>query len=432
MSTLVLPAETKKMQPRWLYIILCVAFCALYFVRDVFDVNISYYVIYALATVIMLLVSREEAIAFFLSIASFTSAGFDGMFCLLMFGCFVLKFSYYMRTAKAYSCLLLLMCTYEVLHYMNNGSTAFGTVFTYVLVLLSLFIIHQYPACEIDKRFVINSFILFSLFFVLMTMVQMISAFGSLEALLEGGYRTELYSDFREQNSMTANQNYITQLCSVNLALCTLMLSKKEGKLPYIAAIAVFTISGLLTVSKMFIVVIVAYVVYIVFVTMKRSLKKGLCVLLLIVLAGGLLLLVGDSLFSIIEERFKNEELTSGRVEIIRTLLEKMKERPMRFLIGYGILQVHYVGEMSVHSSVFEILGGWGVPGLLFTATYLIALVKEKRYEVLEEGGTITGYNYLPLLILLGYTLVGMLFSSAFSVVQIMVCIYAMYIKERK
>jgi len=432
MSTLVLPAETKKTQPRWLYIVLCVAFCGLYFLRDILDLPISYYLIYALAMFIVLTVSRGEVIAFVISMAAFTGAGFDGIFCTMLLGCVLLRFYNCLQTVKLYSIALICMCVFELIHFLVTDKTGFGAIQTYVMALLILFVIQQCPNEIIDKKLVVNSFIAFSLFFVLMTLVQMIQAVGSLKALLESGYRVEEYTELRDTARMMANQNYITSLCSLNLCLCILMLTKKMPKIPYIVFFALFMLSGFLTVSKMFLVILIAFAAYLVVISMKKSLTRGITTILLIAFVVFVVMqLLGDNLIEIIRHRFETEELTSGRIRIVEDMLAYMKEHPAMYFVGTGIIPVHYISDKAVHSSFFEILGGWGVLGLILVVAYIVGLVKDARYHVSNENREITGYNYLPLLVYLSYSLIGMLFSSAFAVIKLMVCIYALQLKGR-
>lgn len=433
MSTLALPVKENLKQPRWLYIILCCIFCGLYFVRDIWHINISYYVIYAVAAIIILTVRREEAVAFFMAISSFASAGFTGVFCIMLLGCVLIRFYNYIKSVKVVSLLLVVMCLYECIHYFAARKTAIGAIIVYVTVLMALLIIQQVPSKEINKVLVVNSFIAFSLFFVLMTLIQMLDAYGSLKALLENGYRTEAYTQLRETDSLTANQNYITQLCSLNMCLCVLMISKKMPKLFYVTAIVIFLVSGFLTISKMFMVVIVAFALYIAFIALKRDTIKGIGIIALMALASFVIIrLMGDTLIAKIQYRFENEELTSGRLNTIGELLSYMKTHPLTYLLGRGILQLQGFLSANIHSSFFEIFGGWGIPGLVLATVYIVCLVRQARLESILEGHRPNGYNYLPILMLLGYTLIGMLFSSAFTVVQMMTCIYSLYIEERE
>lgn len=433
MSVFVLPEQKKTKPSRLIYILFCCVFCGMYFARDVLDIKISYYVIYAIAAFIMLTVQRAEAIAFFVSLSAFTSAGFDGVFCTIMLGCILIRFFKDIKSVKLYSLLLVLMCVMEFLHYYALKQTGFGTILTYMTILLTLAIIQQCPDEEIDKNLIVNSFIAFSLFFVLMTMIQMIEATGSFRALLESGYRTEDYTDLREADGLTGNQNFITQLCSMNMCLCMLMLSKKMPKLIYIVAIGIFLVSGFLTVSKMFMVVIAAFVLYVAVMALRKDTLKGLGVIALLFIAGFVVLrLMGNALLDQISYRFAHEELTSGRVAIIADMFAYMREHPQTYLFGTGVKQLGYLISAGVHSSFFEVIGGWGIIGLLLVGFYISGLVSHARSAAIAGGNRPNGYNYLPLLMCLGYSLIGMLFSSAFAVVKMMVCIYAIGIKERE
>lgn len=432
MTTNILPAQKTVSTPRWLFITLCSLFCGLYFVRDILGVYINYYIIYVVAAIILLSVTKEEAICFFIAISSFTDAGFNGTFCVMLFMCLLLRFIDSIKNVRVYTLLLIVMCLYECLHYFMSSTIEIGALVTYVMVLGSLFIVQQYPHNKINKALIVNTFIIFSLFFILVTIISMMISFGSLEALIQSGFRTDEYNEFREEGRLSANQNYLTQICSVNICLCTLMISKKYRKLPYILAIVVFIICGLLTISKMFMVVAIVYSLYVIFIALKGNVLRGLGITALVLISGVIIYyFFGDTLLQMVAKRFESEDLTTGRVRIIENLLEYMQLNPHSYVFGIGIQEVHVVLGEAIHSSFFEILGGWGVTGFIVVAAYIISLVKHARKNMRIEGCKINGYGYLPLFMLLGYTIIGMLFGLPFSVVQIMLCIYAMQVKEK-
>ena len=422
----------KKAQSHWLFIIMCTLFLSLYILRDIVGVGIHYYIIYAVALLTVMIVSAEEAICFFMAISAFTNAGLDGVFCTALFACILLRFLFVMRTIKLHSALLILFVLIELLHFLGTRKVAIGVYLTYAMILLSLMIVQQYPQEKLDKVFIINTFIAFAVVYVSIVVISVAMEHGSIAKLIEQGLRTEEYQEIKGNNFIAPNQNYLTQMCSLGIALCVLLLRKKYAPAMYICAIIVFLVCGLLTVSKSFMVVLVALALYITVMVTKRNSLAGVCVVAgLMIVAAAIEHYFGDTLIKMVIERFKTEDLTTGRLDINRKLLEYMDARPWLYLLGSGVLQVHFLTDMAVHSSIFELLGGWGVGGFFLVAAYVLLLIKEARENIKKEDRKIDGFGYLPLLLLFCYTINGMLFSQQFTIVQISVCIFAMQVREK-
>jgi hypothetical protein len=422
----------EKKQSYRLFAVLCAVFLSLYIIRDVVGIKFSYYIIYVFAAGTLLILPLEQAICFFMAISAFTNAGLNGVFCTTLFACVLVRFVLYMRTIKMHSLLLVAFSMMEFLHYLRTGKLAIGSLLTYAMILLALAVVQQYPHQKLDKARIVNSFIIFSLTYVIIVLVKTALEYGSLAELLENGLRTEEYGEMIKVDGISPNQNYLTQLSSLNLCLCALMIRQKYKRIPYICAMAVFTVCGLLTVSKMFVIVMAALALAAVFFAIKKHGIKAVGMIALVAFCAILIYrYFGDTLIQMVMNRFEKEDLTTGRFEINDKLLAYMNTHPWMYFVGAGILQVHYLGQNAIHSSVFEILGGWGVFGLVFAAAYVVLLIKEAKDNMKLDAERMIGYHYLPLLLLLGYTLAGMLFSQSFTVVQIMVCIYAMQVKEK-
>ena len=162
--------SVQQPQPsKWLYPMLCTLFLGLYCVRDLLGLSVNRFIIYAVAAVIVLVVKHEEAIAFFVSLSAFANAGFNGIFVTLLLGCILIRFFHVIKKAKIHSLFLLFFCVFEGIHFVISGTISAGTYVTYAGVLVALFAIQQYPAKRTNHLLIINSFIVFSLFFAFMT-----------------------------------------------------------------------------------------------------------------------------------------------------------------------------------------------------------------------------------------------------------------------
>lgn len=413
-----------------IYILMCCVFCGFYFVRDIIGIGVNWYIIYAVGAFTVLIVSKEEIIAFLVSIAAFSNAGFNGVFAMMILACVLLRFFYDLKVVKLYSFLPLIMIVFETLHYFMTQGIDRGVWLTYVCFILVLIIIQQYDTNKIDKVFVMKSFISFSLFFVLMTIIQMLKIYGSFENMINIGFRSEEYKELLgEYAHLIGNSNFLTSLSSLNLCVCAVLIPKVKQKWSIIAAVCIFLFAGLLTVSKLFIVVLVAFAGYVVFYAYKKNIKYGIGVSIVLLVAVGVIFnLFGDNLIQMVVDRLTESDWSTGRTGIVESLLAYMNAHPYTYVTGLGILQTsNYIGH-AVHSSFFEVLGGWGVLGVLLAITYIVVQIREAKMKAEQRGSSPTPLNYLPILMFLGYSLAGMLFSSSLALIRMTVAFYAIEI----
>lgn len=427
-------SKEQSKQSRLVYICFCAVFCGLYFVRDIFHIGISFYLIYLWAALTMMVVSREEAIAFFISIMAFSRGGFNGVFSVLMLAVVFIRFGYKRDKYNSSFVLLVLIAIYEFLHAFASTNVAFGVILTYVALLLCLGIILQYPHENLDRKFILDSFICFSLFYAAMTFLVMFKTYGSLEMVMTEGFRTSNYTELTSNTkNFVGNQNFLTSLCSLNISLCILLISKSKHKIPYIVAIVFFVLSALLTISKMFMIVLIALVLYLLYVAYKNGLKQGMVMTVFLgILFIAFYNLFADTLIAMVLDRFEHGDLTTGRLDIVVLMLEYMNEHPYTYLIGAGITNLQYEIAHAVHSSVFEIIGGWGIIGVFLALGYIITLLKIAKRNRRLEKYQIDFLNYLPLFVFLGYSVIGMLFSSELAIARMTICIFALELKGGK
>ncbi len=425
-------SNKKLYQGNLKFILVCAAYCLAYFVRDVIGLRFDYFFIYAFAAFIIFFVSKEEAVCFLVGISAFTQAGYDGKFSMLLLLCMLIKFAQHLGKIQKYSLFIIFMCAQESILYFSVGTKGIGSLITYVFILMVLFFIQQYPSERIDKIKMTNTFIAFSAFFIISILIKLVVAYGSFSDLIQLGFRSDEYSQILKAEGLSANANYITLLSALNICLCTLLVSKGYSKKLYIPLIAFFTFCGLLTISKMFFAVLFVYILFVVFMQLRANLKSGvIAVVGLVAVLIAVYVAFGDTLISMVIERFMQGNLTTGRTTIVKNLISYMNSHPFSYVTGVGILEVHTILDYAIHSSVFEILGGWGIIGLVLVVMYVSFAVNNARLICKKQCIKINAYNYLPLGLLLGYTLIGMLFSSAFSVIQLQLCLYAIQIREK-
>lgn len=416
-----------------LYILACIGFCGLYFLRDIVGIGISYNLIYFTAAAVIWICTKKESIAFVLAMLAFQNAGYNGKFAVIILIVIILKFHGMIQQMKIPFMLLFLMCIYEFLHYFYPGGASTGEYVTYIALVLVLGILCQYPYKLVDKLLIIKSYFGFSLFFVLMTLFQMLQRYGSFQTLIQVGFRGSEYLELVSQaTNLIANQNYLTVICSVNLGLGALLISQVRNKMRYIIGVGCFILVGLLTISKMFMLILACYTIYLIIVAYRKRIRYGI---LAIILSGVAVFLIfylfGDNLITLVRDRFEKGDFTTGRIDIIKQLLAYMGIHRYVYIWGTGILNLPYRLGVAVHSSVFEVIGGWGYIGSLIPIAFIVKMLANVKRDIgcrkIKKG-----LNVLPLLIMLAYSVTGMLFSSPGAIARLIVCIYAVGITGEK
>lgn len=420
-----------------LFVLMCIVFCGLYFIRDIFGFSISFYFIYIVACLTVVVANISQAFSFFLALTAFSNGGFNGVFAFLIAATFLVKLLVTNKKIKISRFLALsIVCVFfEVFHIPFDYSVQIGEVVSYVVLIL----VGSLATCicpdEIDRKEVIVNFICFSLFFAVMAVLINLKFFDyNFNNFFTTGMRTSEYTEAIQSSRpyLLGNQNFLTSLCSINLCLCTLMLYYCEKKIPYVFASVVFVVVGLLTISKMFFVVLALYLAYIAFSIFKIKKIRGIVFIALLgIIAVSFYLLFKDTLIEAAIYRFRHEDLTTGRIEGINQMMSVFSQDNLYWLFGTGILNLLNVVGIGIHSSFFEAIGGWGIGGvLLFFAYYYVALKTAKEYRI-KHKIKINVINYLPLFIAFVYALGGMVFSSWGAFIRIIIFIYSLELGMR-
>lgn len=416
------------------YWLITVLYCLLFFLRDVFNLRVSYNMISIITMGIILILPIDYLHAFVLSVYIFSAAGFSGLFSVCVLIAVVMRTISCFRFAKMPTVYLLIMVIFELFHSIVGHNVNFGTYIALLSAMICFAALTQIPEKYVNKNLLADSFILFACFFVSMSFIQMLRLYGSVEGILNYGMRTRQFQDLiTAGGKLIANPNYLTVVCSTGIGISLLRLSQKHNKIPYFIAISIFVFIGLTSVSKMFIGIIALLIIYITYSSFKRNLKTGiLATFALAAVSGIVYFLFKDTLIDAVLRRFQVGDLTTGRVDIIHDLFAYMNEKPYLYIIGNGILELVYVmlgiGSGGIHNSFFEVLGGWGIPGIFVVIGFIVSLVK--HVQRIEEFRTRSLMKYLPLTIVLVYSMAGMLFSSPTGISRLLTCIYVINCKS--
>lgn len=218
--------------------------------------------------------------------------------------------------------------------------------------------------------------------------------------------------------------NYYMSLLVAALALLiTLRLRGELGQAAFLAMGACFTVFGLLTYSKTFLLLIV--LVYIVYILLLFGRKRYLPALAIIAATGLVIWIAlqteGSPLKTIVH-RFTTaatlDDLTTGRTELhIRYWNAIMRTAPS-FLFGYG-LDAGYLG-LSPHNLYLEILYHLGLFGLLIFFGEILGFVRLMDAEtsgIRRKRSVLTTYYPLLLTGILFFSLAGLFSTSTYALI---------------
>lgn len=155
-------------------------------------------------------------------------------------------------------------------------------------------------------------------------------------------------------------------------------------------------------------------------ITKKLRLIAVLC-LAVAAAAGSMALLFPDT-FEYFVGRFKVEDITTGRDDLMVLYHKFIVENPRVMLFGIGLqdfgsrlVQIYKVATTVPHNSIQEIIIAWGIPGLfLFGALFLSMFLTSRRQNKQQ-----TLINWIPLIIILFKGMAGQLLTSYYTMLAL-------------
>lgn len=299
--------------------------------------------------------------------------------------------------------LLVLQFTYLLIR-MNSGYTNLVLCFSQILLLWVILHGQNRQTAIISIKAFLTALLITSFYAFVFRNTSQLAALRGREV---PAYWMSSQSRF---NGLFRDPNYYMSLLVTGLALLlALRLRGELGRAAFLVMGSCFTVFGLLTYSKTFLILIVlVYIVYILLLLGKRRYLLAFA----IVAATGLVIWIAlqteGSPLQIIVHRFTTattlDDLTTGRTELHLRYWKAITKNAISFLFGYG-LDADYLG-LSPHSLYLEILYHLGFVGLLIFLSEIVGFVrltKAKMYGVQRRSKLMT---YYPLL------LTGILFSS--------------------
>lgn len=185
--------------------------------------------------------------------------------------------------------------------------------------------------------------------------------------------------DIRRFTGLYSDPNYLSQalvmLCG---ALFTLIQQKRISARNW-AWIILLGVFGVSTLSKSFFLMLFVFAFLFVIVALKQRNSRILSAVFLVFLAGIGLFFAGK--LTTVENiliRFSKGEITTGRVEIWKTYIERMISYPWNLCFGFG---VESMLEVVPHNTILDFLYSYGIFGtIVYLVGFLCALGGKIRY----------------------------------------------------
>ena len=218
-----------------------------------------------------------------------------------------------------------------------------------------------------------------------------------INEVLQTNYRLAGYGD---------DPNYFSIYVLIGISFALSALPKSSGKSMILLYVALLTILGLLTSSKMyFLCLAFMFLLYVYDTVINSRVRKTaplLIVLFSILLAGLFQIDSVSALFSKVIGRFTDinssanlfdiDSITTGRITLIREYCAAAVQDPFSLLLGRGINYPLYYSDIIgdyrvVHNTYLDMLLSWGLIG---TATILYFLFRLMRGCLVFKGKNLT------------------------------------------
>lgn len=397
-------------------------FSAMVIARDVLDVGISRWLFIAIGFVVCVLCSKNHIYLLLAFLAPMASGVSYTYISLIALACLLVR--YKLHVSKIGFGAMLFILVWELL----QGFRGMFDIMNY-LRFAGVFVIAFLHMLDTDRNVDHLQLIKMYLIGYVVAMVDLLAqflkvySFGELLKLnLRLGDARDALDLGMEGMRVSYNPNGLGTVCILVL-IFSLLLIRKEKRLAVYIPLALFSgLIGFATQSRTYLVVLlVSMIAYVLLscTTFKSALKTiagsvGLFCLLYCII----LWFLPNYLKSFIN-RWNVEDISNGRVEIMRYYTGKMFDSIDRFLFGVGMQNYpkKYGFSMSAHNATQELLITWGVVGVVV----VIVLFGAVLYNAKKKNKGVLLVQFLPLFSVLLYKQAGQGFIHTASMLWMMV-----------
>ena len=422
----------KQMKKNFLWIVLF----GLIFLKYVIQIDFPQEVILFVFAIMVLMGNKEEIITLSACcIPLYTSMNYlyAVLTCLTVY---LIRYGKEMKIGEAVFPVLFIWI-WEIMHCVSDGtSIKDGIVFImpYILCLFVMFsnikevrygiVMRTLSVCILFMCFVVLSKLLVESGFQIKGMFMNMQRLGSLTGA--------------EETGAYFNPNTLGYFCILSsTGLIQTILSGQGKKTDYLM-IGVLIIFGLMTMSRTYLVCLLAMIFL--FFLIKDKKKYGKVKFIgAILLAGGVIFgtlsIVFPSVLESLVMRLNVKDISSGRMELLAKYNEYSFHSSESLFFGTGLsgmnekIKAYFTTYINVpHNGIQEIFVVWGFPGLILFLLFLHSIIKKSR-KVLPNQKLI---NYIPLILLLLKVQAGQLVTSFYTMLMFMLAYLSLCCDFRK
>lgn len=365
--------------------------------------------------------SISEQLAFVASCIPL-SVAFQYKYALLILAVAILMQNRWRLKVSGVFLVVVAMMIWELWH-------AFYGYFSYIeylrdfAELIILGIVTSIDLDDLDHKLIIRSLSISVVGVCMIMLVMQMKQFGfDLAAVFARSAHSFRFGQSNMESGAFAlnfNANNLGFIC--NLSACGILLlatRKEHGKLDIVLAIS-SVIFALMTMSRAAIICLIMIFVVYLFSTEGKASKKILSSvggILIVVMALVLINVFVPTLFQNIQERFQREDVLNGRGSLMRHYSEFLFSSPKYLLFGIGMQNIYekvspfYPVHDVPHMGLQEVCVAWGLVGVVMMVIAWWRIVRtSKRYA----GGKRQIYQYMPLVLILVFTMTGQLLTSS-------------------
>lgn len=271
-----------------------------------------------------------------------------------------------------------------------------------VLLLVMVVIMELYDKTASPQR-CIKYYLAFFGFMSLDIIWATAKSLGGIGSIINGNFRIGQVEMIDEtvEGIFSVNANGIALMAMLAVSSIILLLSKKYLTLKIaIPMLAYFTLVGLLTISKTFILVYVGFwCLYVCWYTKKSGANIFKPLALIVILGIAVAVLWNTDVIQNILARFDTYDITTGRIDVTYEYLDYMSKNTLGSIFGIGLQNV--TGKVSMlhvpHNAILEIFVCFGVVGLALYLLFFVTLFRmSARYKIFEGKERHIFINYLP------------------------------------
>ena len=205
---------------------------------------------------------------------------------------------------------------------------------------------------------------------------------GNIMRIISSGFRIGQVDILDESMTgiLSINANGIALMSALAVSLVMLLMSKNFiSKIIAISLLVYFSLVGLLTVSKTFILVYIGFwCLYLCWYSLKnnRNVFKPLALVGIIILM--VVFMWNTDVVQNVIARFDTNDLTTGRVDVAVEYFDYMKHNIVASIIGIGLQNV--TAKTSLihvpHNAILEIYVCFGVVGIIGYLLFFVSLIR--------------------------------------------------------